>query len=81
MRKTGGMKIVQQLMLGFYLLGLIAFLIVGDLSTTMNKVILGLFILLIVRESMRYYIHYVKSSKAKQNVSVPDEEPSAADDE
>ena len=60
MRKTGGMKIVQQLMLGFYLLGLIAFLIVGDLSTTMNKVILGLFVLLIVRESMRYYIHYVK---------------------
>lgn len=81
MRKTGGMKIVQQLMLGFYLLGLIAFLIVGDLSTTMNKVILGLFILLIVRESMRYYIHYVKPNKAKENASAPDEEPSAADDE
>ncbi|GEM02079.1 hypothetical protein SAMN05421839_10526 [Halolactibacillus halophilus] len=81
MRKTDGMKIVQQLMLGFYLLGLIAFLIVGDLTTTMNKVILGLFILLIVRESMRYYIHYVKPNKAKENVSVPDEEPSSADDE
>lgn len=80
MRKTGGMKIVQQLMLGFYLLGLIAFLIVGDLSTTMNKVILGLFVLLIVRESMRYYIHYVKPNKANNNESSANEEPSSDDD-
>ncbi len=80
MRKTSGMKMVQQLMLGFYLLGLIAFLIVGDLSTTMNKVILGLFVLLIVRESMRYYIHYVKPNKGIESETLNDEAPSSDDD-
>lgn len=73
MSKTSGMKVVQQLMLGFYLLGLVAFLIVGDLSTTMNKVILGLFVVLIVRESMRYYIHYIKPNKIVNEETASDE--------
>lgn len=68
MLKKQGVKIAQLAMIGFYLLGLVAFLIIGDLSTTMNKVLFGLFIILVLRELIRYYVLYLKPKQKKADV-------------
>ncbi|GEN57139.1 hypothetical protein GCM10012290_17840 [Halolactibacillus alkaliphilus] len=62
--KKQNVKIAQLAMISFYLLGLVAFLIIGDLSTTMNKVFFGLFLVLVLRELFRYYVLYLRP---KQN--------------
>lgn len=48
-------RIMHGIMLGFYLLGLIAFLIIGDLSSTINQILFALFLLIVIRESLRFY--------------------------
>lgn len=63
MKNQNSMKTINLLMIGFYVLGLVAFLLIGDLSTTINKVLFGLFLLLILRESVRYYLKYIKDQK------------------
>ncbi|WP_440895030.1 hypothetical protein ACS127_10690 [Amphibacillus sp. Q70] len=47
-------RIFQGIMIVFYLLGLIAFLIIGDLSETMHQVLFGIFLLVVLHEIIRY---------------------------
>lgn len=47
-------RIVQGLMIVFYILGLIAFSIVGDLTQIINQIIIVLFVILIIREVTRF---------------------------
>lgn len=63
MMKKQNVKIAQLAMISFYLLGLVAFLIIGDLSTTINKVFFSLFLVLVLRELFRYYVLYVRPKR------------------
>ncbi|MBM7540253.1 hypothetical protein [Amphibacillus cookii] len=47
-------RIFHGTMIGFYLLGLIAFLLIGDLTETINQVLFGLFFLIVLREVIRF---------------------------
>ncbi|WP_067843188.1 hypothetical protein [Amphibacillus sediminis] len=42
------------IMLVFYLLGLIAFLVIGDLTDTVNQILFGVFVIIVLREVVRY---------------------------
>lgn len=59
-------RIFQGIMIGFYLLGLIAFLIIGDLSETINQILFGIFLLVVLREVTRY-VKRLKSENENKN--------------
>ena len=56
-RKTDW-RIVHGLMIVFYIFGIIAFALIGDLSELINQIIFGVFVLVIIREIWRYPDRY-----------------------
>lgn len=51
-------RIAHGLMIGFYILGIIAFSLIGDLSELINQIIFGVFVLAIIREIWRFVDRY-----------------------
>lgn len=51
-------RIAHGLMIGFYILGIIAFSIIGDLSEWINQIIFAIFVIVIIREIWRYADRY-----------------------
>ncbi|HHU20720.1 MAG TPA: hypothetical protein GXZ58_11020 [Bacilli bacterium] len=51
-------RIAHGLMIGFYILGIIAFSLIGDLSDLINQIIFGVFVLAIIREIWRFIDRY-----------------------
>jgi len=47
-------------MIVFYLLGAVAFLIIGDLSNTLNQFLFAAFLLLVLREVIQFVIRWRK---------------------
>ena len=56
-RKTDW-RIVHGLMIVFYIFGIIAFVLIGDLSELINQIIFAIFVIVIIREVWRYADRY-----------------------
>ncbi|GAA4063688.1 hypothetical protein [Amphibacillus indicireducens] len=51
-------RIAHGSMIGFYILGIIAFSLIGDLSELINQIIFGVFVLVIIREIWPFIDRY-----------------------
>lgn len=58
-------RIYQGIMIIFYFLGLVAFLIIGDLEETIQKVLFAIFLIVVIREVYRYVVRLKKEKEKK----------------
>jgi len=56
-------RLAHGLMVGFYILGAIAFSLIGDLSELLNQIIFAIFVIAIIREVWRFYERYKKEKR------------------
>ncbi|SEN69796.1 hypothetical protein SAMN04488134_101664 [Amphibacillus marinus] len=47
-------RLMHGLMISFYLLGLLAFVVIGDLSAPVNRVLFTVFLIIIIQEIFKY---------------------------
>ncbi|SDC30508.1 hypothetical protein SAMN05421734_10696 [Pelagirhabdus alkalitolerans] len=59
-------KLVHGLMITFYVLGLVTYLIMGDLSELIHQLIVSVFTLIVVKEVIRYVRRLKREKNEKQ---------------
>lgn len=56
-------RLAHGLMIGFYILGIIAFSLIGDLSELINQIIFAIFVIVIIREVWRFVNRWKQERK------------------
>lgn len=64
-KKKTDWRVINGLMIIFYVLGAIAFSIIADMSGVLNQAILAIFVVVIIRESVRFHrkIRFMRGRK------------------